>query len=296
MRGHNMKTKTEAKKTLKKKKEKKIIQLEELSWKKIDSLSREKTIFFLPISPMEEHGPHLPVGTDFLTAKDTAKEAIKILNKKKPDLTYILMPAIPLGYSKVGSDFPGTISADIKTIKNIVYSTVSSLAKHGFKYFLVCTYHMEPGHLKGIYLGMKKASRKYDIKIYEPSGPYFYNKEVEKREPKLGFDTQKELHGGFRETSLMKYQYPYLVDENYKELQSIYIDLYSPRVIGKTFKQLGIKDGYIGSPARADSDYGRWFFQETVNLYVRSAIDLYEGKKLPELPRPIKLLIKTPSF
>jgi creatinine amidohydrolase/Fe(II)-dependent formamide hydrolase-like protein len=33
---------------------------------------------------MEEHGPHLPVGTDFLTARDAAMEAIKILNKKNP--------------------------------------------------------------------------------------------------------------------------------------------------------------------------------------------------------------------
>ena len=38
--------------------EKKIIKFEELSWKKIDNLDRNKTIFFLPISPLEEHGPH----------------------------------------------------------------------------------------------------------------------------------------------------------------------------------------------------------------------------------------------
>jgi hypothetical protein len=66
----------------------------------------------------------------------------------------------------------------------------------------------------------------------------------------------------------------------------------SPRVIGKTFKQLGLKDGYIGSPARADADYGRWFFNETVNVLVRSALDLYEGKKPPELPMFIKTSMK----
>ncbi len=46
-----------------------IIEFSELNWKQIDELPKEKTVFFLPISPMEEHGPHLPVGTDFLTAK-----------------------------------------------------------------------------------------------------------------------------------------------------------------------------------------------------------------------------------
>ena len=55
-----------------------ILQFEEMSWKKIDELPRDKTVFFVPISPLEEHGPHLPVGTDLLTARDAAKEAIKI--------------------------------------------------------------------------------------------------------------------------------------------------------------------------------------------------------------------------
>ena len=281
------------KKKAHKKENSQIFQLEELSWKQIDAFDRKKTIFFLPISPLEEHGPHLPVGTDFLTARDSAKEAIKILNEKKQELTYVLIPAMPIGYSKIASDFPGTISVNVKAIKDIVYGTSSSLAKHGFKYLIICTYHMDLGHLKGIYSGMKKTMKKYDIKIYEPSGPYFFNKEVEKREPKLGFDTTKEVHAGFRETSLMKYQYPYLVDESYKKLQSIYMDLYSSRVLGKTFKDLGLNDGYVGSPARAESDYGRWLFQDTVNLYVQSALDLHAGKKLPKLPGSTQRIMKS---
>ena len=58
---------------------------------------------------------------------------------------------------------------------------------------------------------MNKAMKTHDIKIIEPWGPYFYNKEVEKREPQVGFDTKKEVHACFRETSLMNYQYPTLL-------------------------------------------------------------------------------------
>ena len=130
------------------------------------------------------------------------------------------------------------------------------------------------------------------MKTCEPWSPYFYNNEVEKREPKLGFDTSKEIHAGFRETSLMKYQYPYLVDESYKDLQSIYRDMNSPRVLGKKFKDLGLKDGYVGSPARADADYGRWYFSETVNVFVKAAIDLHSGKKQQDLPPRIKSIMK----
>jgi creatinine amidohydrolase len=270
----------------------KIIQFEELSWKHIDNLDKNNTIFFLPISPLEEHGPHLPVGTDLLTVRDAATEAIKILNKQRPDLTFVIFPPVPVGYCKFNTDFPGSVSVSGKVVRDIVYSFGSSLGNHGFKYLMVCTYHMAIGHLKGIYSAMKKLESEFGMKVYEPWGPYFHNNEMEKREPKLGFDTRKEIHAGFRETSLMKYQYPYLVDESYKNLQSIYRDMNSPRVIGKSFKQLGLKDGYIGSPARADVDYGRWFFSETVIVLVESAINLYEGKKPPELPRVIKTAMK----
>ena len=55
----------------------KVLKFEEISWKKIDALDRDKTIFFLPIAPMEEHGPHLPVGTDYITIRDATYDAVK---------------------------------------------------------------------------------------------------------------------------------------------------------------------------------------------------------------------------
>jgi len=272
--------------------DKKIIKLEELTWKKIDELDRNKTIFFLPISPLEEHGPHLPVGTDYLTIKDVTFETVKILNKKNPELTYVVIPPIPLGYCKFNTEFPGSISVSGKTVRDVVYSVGSFLGNHKFKYMVICTFHLAVAHLRGIYSAMNKLESKFGLKCCEPWGPYYYKKEIQNKEPKLGFDTTKEVHGGFRETSLMKYQYPYLVDESYKNLQSIYRDVFSPRVLGKSFKEIGLKDGYIGSPSKADVDYGRWFFNEIVNTFVDSTLKLYSGKELPELPKKVKFAMK----
>jgi creatinine amidohydrolase/Fe(II)-dependent formamide hydrolase-like protein len=151
---------------------------------------------------------------------------------------------------------------------------------------------MALSHLKGIYAAINQLTKKYHMQISEPWSPIFYSNIIEKQEPKLGFDTKEEVHGGFRETSLMKYQYPYLVDPSYKELKSIYRNLTSPKIIGKTFKQLGLKDGYVGSPARADTDYGRWFYQLIVDTYVKAAIDIFEKKPTQMLPRHVKTKMK----
>jgi len=109
-----------------------IIEFSELNWKQIDELPKEKTVFFLPISPMEEHGPHLPVGTDFLTAKDTAKDAVKELGKNHKDITCVLLPPVPLGFCKFNTDFPGSISVSSRVVREVIISFGSALAKHGF--------------------------------------------------------------------------------------------------------------------------------------------------------------------
>lgn len=248
-------------------------------------------MIFIPLSPLEEHGPHLPVGTDLITSRDAAKQAMQTLQQKDNRITPLLFPSIPLGYTKMADCFPGTVSTKASVIKSVISDVISSFATYGFQYFVICTFHMDLGHLKGIYAAKKKVMKKFQVKVVEPWGPYFFSKTVESREPQVGFDTKKEVHAGFRETSLMKYQYPYLVDKSHTTLQNIYRDLYSARYVGKTFKDIGIADGYVGSPARADSNYGRWYFQEIVDCYVNATLDMVNGKDSAELPKHIQRMM-----
>ena len=271
----------------------KIIRFEELSWKQIDTLDRSKTIFLLPISPLEEHGPHLPVGTDLLTAQNTAQQAIIILRKKHPSFSFVLLPFIPLGFAGFNTDFPGTVSVSSNVIKKVIYAYGKMLASQGFTHLLICTYHMALAHLKGIHAAKQKLRRKYDMVICEPWSAMFYSDQIVKKEPKVGFDTKKEVHAGFRETSLMKYTHPGLVDSTYKDLPLVFSEkIFSPISAVKSFKQLGITQGYVGSPSKADESYGKWFFDLTVETYVDAAERMIQKKPLPELPKHIKRQIK----
>ena len=273
------KKKATKKKTKRIKKNERITRLDELNWKQIDDLDRETTVFFLPISPLEEHGPHLPVGTDLFIAEEATKEAIRRIKKSKTKISPILLPSLPIGHSGFAVDFPGTISVNANALDDIIYDTAASLAKHGFRYLMICTYHMDPFYLKALYRGMKKAMSKYAIRIVEPTSSYFYQKEKE-----------GDIHGGYEETSIMRYLYPYLLDSSYKSLPDVHLPPFSKRNFRKTFKELGAKDGYIGEPAKATIDYGKKKFNELVELYVKTAMDLKAGKSLPNLPRAIKWL------
>ncbi|HEX08263.1 MAG TPA: hypothetical protein ENG38_00455, partial [Thermoplasmatales archaeon] len=130
------------------------------------------------------------------------------------------------------------------------------------------------------------------MKIYEPLAPYFYNKIVEKREPNVKFDTSREVHADFRETSLMRYLYPYLVDECYKKLPTVYANLFSIKNWNKTLQDIGAKNGYVGTPSEATIEYGKWYFKEIVNFYVESVLNLIEGKELLDLPKKVSTIMK----
>ena len=266
-----------------------IVQFERLTWEEIDSLDRKKTVFFLPISPLEEHGPHLPVGTDLLTAKKTSIEAIRKLNTIYPKFSFVLLPDIPIGFAEFNRDFPGTVTVSSRMVQQAVYSYGSMLAKNGFSHLVICSYHMALGHLKGIYKSMRKLRRTYDMVVCEPWSPIFYSDTIKKQEPNVDFDTSTEMHGGFRETSMMMYIHPELVDEKYKTLPLMYTEkIMTASAVFHTFKQLGISEGYIGNPSKANITYGKWFFDLTVHTYVEAVEKMIQNKKLPDLPKKMK--------
>lgn len=270
-----------------------IIRFDQLTYKQIDDLDRSQTLFFLPISPLEEHGPHLPVGTDIFTAQDTAVSAMKHIQKNHSSISCVLLPSIPLGYASFNTDFPGTVSVSPRVVKQIVYQYGKMLADHGFHFLMICTYHMALGHLKGIYAGMRKLRRTHKMIVCEPWSPLFYSDMISKKEPIVDFDTSTEIHAGFRETSLMSYTHPLLVDKSYKELPLVFSkDLFSARILFKTFKEIGITEGYVGNPSKANVSYGKWFFNLTVDAYVDAALKMINHQQLPDLPSLIKRRMK----
>lgn len=256
---------------------KKVQRFEELNWKEIENLDKEKTLILIPMSPPEAHGPHLPIGTDMFVTEEISKEVIIRLKKKRKRLNPILYPTLVIGYCGANIDIPGSVSVDVKTFERLVYDTLKSLSNHGFRYVMIVTFHADPFYIKAIHRAMDKIRKSNKIKIVEPLSKLFFN------------NKENITHGGKEETSLMLYLYPYLVDKNYRSLGKIEVS-FSPLSFRKTLKELGAIGGYIGNPSEANIEIGRKLFNWMVNLCVETALKLMESEYEDHMPRPLNYL------
>ncbi len=113
-----------------------IRRLAEMHWPEVRVAldSGTKTIVAAAGS-MEQHGPHLPFQTDTLLGTALADAVASRLDH------VIVGPTIPFGVSEHHMAFPGTITLDTRTFKEVVRQYVASLANHGFENVVVIPSH-----------------------------------------------------------------------------------------------------------------------------------------------------------
>jgi creatinine amidohydrolase len=88
-----------------------VHRLEEMSSPAIDALDRERTVALLTVSPLEEHGPHLPVGVDAFAARHFAETIAERLVAARPGWSVILLPTLHLGSFTFETVGPAVASA-----------------------------------------------------------------------------------------------------------------------------------------------------------------------------------------
>jgi creatinine amidohydrolase len=108
--------------------------LQELTWEDVADYLKSDDIVICPVGSTEEHGPAGPLGVDsyaaIALAEDTAKET-----------GVIVAPPLWFGDSSHHLDFPGTISLRPETLGAVLKDIVRSLARNGFKKFLIINGH-----------------------------------------------------------------------------------------------------------------------------------------------------------
>jgi creatinine amidohydrolase len=112
----------------------KALVLQEMSWVDVKDYLKTNDMVIIPLGATEQHGPHLPLGTDYYESFGISKQISK---KTGVVVAQVLM----VGYSIYHSGFPGTLSLKPETMEQVLFETVEVLLKYGFKRFMFLNYH-----------------------------------------------------------------------------------------------------------------------------------------------------------
>src|SRR2546429_1933722 len=167
-----------------------IHRLAELSFTQVDALDRDRTVVLFAVSPLEEHGPHLPIGTDLFHAEYFNEELARRIIEVKPGWTVLIGPSLPIGASAF--DHAGTLLVRARTVRNATLDYGAALARHGFRYILVTNGHAGPRHVVALEEAATVVSRRYGVRMLSVSGPVLWKflrgKFDDRLEPLLGRD------------------------------------------------------------------------------------------------------------
>jgi creatinine amidohydrolase len=126
-----------------------MIRLAERTYLEAGRLARdERAVVILPLGAVEQHGPHLPLLVDWLGAEELARHVAPHL--ERAGYRVILAPALPYGASPLALTWPGTISLSRATLRRVIVDVVRSLARHGFRRFVLANYQADPGQLRAM--------------------------------------------------------------------------------------------------------------------------------------------------
>lgn len=110
--------------------------IERMTWPDIEAaLAAGTRTVIIAAGATEQHGPHLPEGTDAFMGEAIAVRVARILGNA------LVAPVIRPGCSDHHLEFPGTISVSAELLMAMLDAYVSSLRRHGFDHFVVFSSH-----------------------------------------------------------------------------------------------------------------------------------------------------------
>ena len=128
-----------------------VHKVEELTWRQIDALNRQRTLFILPVGMLEQHGPHLPIGADTIGVTYEANRVSTRVSQALPEWHVVMMPAVNYGHG--GANLlgdrpihPGTYAIRQLTLRSLVADIGARIAENGFKWIFVMNGHGAPTH------------------------------------------------------------------------------------------------------------------------------------------------------
>ncbi|MFB6128184.1 MAG: creatininase family protein [Halorhabdus sp.] len=173
--------------------------LADAAWPDLGSYFESESIALVPLGSTEQHGPHLPEGTDHLIAEAFAREAGERTG-------FLRTPPVRIGVSSHHQQFPGTMSVDPPAFRDYVESFTRSLTTHGIDRVIYVNAHGgNVTHLREVGRRLREDETAFAVEwMWDESIPEQVNDAFEHNGP----------HGGPKETALIQHLHPDLVHED----------------------------------------------------------------------------------
>lgn len=246
-----------------------IKRLQEMTWEEIQQLIVDcQGTIILPIGSTEQHGPHLPVGTDTMAAITLAEAASE-------QTGVAVAPPLWFGWSPHHMVLPGTITIRPEILVELVVDVVSSLHQHGFRNFILLNGHRIV-NITWLQMVGERVKRELGVKavIFDPA---YMSKEIVDRLGWGGVGHAEEI-----ESSHLWYRYPELCkmervrDYPHRPKQLYSVDPRYPQdtlcyVPSSPFEQQELAEksgGVSGEPSKASREGGQAYHQHLVHRLV----------------------------
>lgn len=183
-----------------------------LSWIEYQQrLQDEDAVVLIPCGALEQHGPHLPLGTDALLSTSIAQSVAEQING-------IVAPTVSYGYksqpkSGGGQHFPGTTSLDGNSLSQLIRDVVRELARQGATQIVLVNGHYENQWFltEGIELAIRDVGSASTLRVMRLEYWDFLTPDILDKVFPEGFPGFALEHAAVMETSLMAHYHPKLV-------------------------------------------------------------------------------------
>jgi len=186
--------------------------MNQLSWVDYEArLKRDQPAILLPVGALEQHGPHLPLGTDGMLSSAVAADAAARIGA-------LVAPGLSYGYKSQpkcggGQHFCGTTSVDASTMIGSVRDAVREFARHGATKLVIVNGHYENQWFitEGIDLGLRDVGGSAALQVMRLEYWDFLSETTLATVFPDGFPGFALEHAAVIETSLMLHYHPSLV-------------------------------------------------------------------------------------
>lgn len=261
----------------------------DMTYLQVEEAISKGACVLLPVSVVEEHGPHLCLGTDIYLTQNVSEKIQKRLQSEHHEV--LIAPPFYWGVNSITNGFTGSFEIKTETMEIVLTEIIRNLKRWGFKEIFLLNFHGDFVHIKTMIKVVEKAAHEgisvyfiNSVNVFSQLG-YMKNEnyliKIDLRQEEITLEEKYlDIHAGAFETSWMLHSYRNLVNvEIAKELEPTELginELIAWSHGGSEANSLTPK-GYLGNPANMDVNKIKEIETIIIDSYSKAIIEVLKN-------------------